>query len=73
MANLLQVQAIARYHRHLQRRGFNGSLAVKENEDHAETFAVCTAVVEGMRRWYAHFACHDATAQANLARLAVLR
>jgi hypothetical protein len=26
MANLLQVQAIARYHRHLQRRGFNGSL-----------------------------------------------
>ena|SRR3569833_2982926 len=54
-------------------RGFNGVRAVKENEDHAETFAVCTAVVEGIRRWYAHFACHDATAQANLARLAVLR
>jgi hypothetical protein len=26
MANLLQVQAISRYHRHLQRRGFSGSL-----------------------------------------------
>jgi hypothetical protein len=63
---------LRRHARHVP-RGFNGSLAAKENEDHAETFAVCTAVVEGMRRWYAHFACHDATAQANLARLAVLR
>jgi hypothetical protein len=54
-------------------RGFNASHAGKESENAAETFAICTAVVEGMRRWYAHFACHDATAQANLARLAVLR
>jgi hypothetical protein len=54
-------------------RGFNASHAGKENQDGAETFAICTAVVEGVRRWYAHFACHDATAQANLARLAVLR
>jgi hypothetical protein len=54
-------------------RGFNASHAAKENQDEADTFAVCTAVVEGVRRWYAHFACHDATAQANLARLAVLR
>jgi hypothetical protein len=55
-------------------RGFNASHAGKEeNEDTAETFAICTAVVEGVRRWYAHLACHDATAQANLARLAVLR
>lgn len=54
-------------------RGFNGSHAGKEGEDTAETFAICTAVVEGVRRWYAHVACHDATAQANLARLAVLR
>jgi len=54
-------------------RGFNASHAGKEDEDAAETFAICTAVVEGVRRWYAHFACHDATAQANLARLAVLR
>jgi hypothetical protein len=54
-------------------RGFNASRAVKESKDEADTFAICTAVVEGVRRWYAHFACHDATAQANLARLAVLR
>jgi len=55
-------------------RGFNASHAGKEeNKDTAETFAICTAVVEGVRRWYAHLACHDATAQANLARLAVLR
>jgi hypothetical protein len=63
---------LRRHARHAP-RGFNGSRNVKDNEDYAETFAVCTAVVEGMRRWYAHFACHDATAQANLARLAVLR
>jgi hypothetical protein len=63
---------LRRHARHAP-RGFNGSRNVKDNEDHAETFAVCTAVVEGVRRWYAHFACHDATAQANLARLAVLR
>jgi hypothetical protein len=54
-------------------RGFNASHTNKENQDEAQTFAICTAVVEGVRRWYAHFACHDATAQANLARLAVLR
>jgi len=54
-------------------RGFSASHRVDKNEDHAEAVAVCAAVVEGVRRWYAHFACHDATAQANLARLAVLR
>jgi hypothetical protein len=54
-------------------RGFNASHAAKENQDDADTFAICTAVVEGVRRWYAHYACHDAVAQANLARLAVLR
>jgi hypothetical protein len=54
-------------------RGFNASHSGKENEDIAEVFVICTAVVEGVRRWYAHFACHDAIAQANLARLAVLR
>jgi len=54
-------------------RGFNASHTGKESGDEAETFAICTAVVEGVRRWYALFACHDATAQANLARLAVLR
>src|SRR5579859_4514032 len=54
-------------------RGFNGGRAVRANSDAAETFAICAAVVEAIRRWYANFACHDATAQANLARLAVLR
>jgi hypothetical protein len=54
-------------------RGFNASHMGKDDQDSIETFAICTAVVEGVRRWYAHFACHDATAQANLARLAVLR
>jgi hypothetical protein len=63
---------LRRHARHAP-RGFNGARAIEENDDQAETFAVCTAVVEGVRRWYAHFACHDATAQANLARLAVLR
>ncbi len=54
-------------------RGFNASHAGKASPDGAEIFAVCTAVVEGVRRWYAHFAVHDAVSQANLARLAVLR
>lgn len=54
-------------------RGFNASHAGKPSENAAEVFAVCTAVVEGVRRWYAHFAVHDPVAQANLARLAVLR
>jgi hypothetical protein len=63
---------LRRHARHAP-RGFNAAREIKENEDGAETFDVCTAVVEGVRRWYAHSACHDATAQANLARLAVLR
>jgi hypothetical protein len=54
-------------------RGFNSGRTVRENSDAADTFAICTAVVEAVRRWYANSACHDATAQANLARLAVLR
>ena len=45
----------------------------KENQDDADTFAICTAVVEGVRRWYAHFACHDAVHKRIFARLAVLR
>jgi hypothetical protein len=54
-------------------RGFNAGGVVRANSDAADTFAICTAVVEAVRRWYAHSACHDAIAQANLARLAVLR
>lgn len=63
---------LRRHARHAP-RGFSALRVAKENEDHAETLYVCSAVVEGVRRWYAHFACHDAIAQANLARLAVLR
>jgi hypothetical protein len=54
-------------------RGFNGGRTLSKDSDAADTFAICTAVVEAIRRWYAHSACHDATAQSNLARLAVLR
>jgi hypothetical protein len=39
----------------------------------AERLEMCTALLEAARRWYAGSACHDATVQANLARLAVLR
>jgi hypothetical protein len=58
--------------------GFSGGQIITgqlklNNQGAAETIAMCTAIVEGVRRWYAHFACHDATAQVNLARLAVLR
>jgi DNA-binding protein Fis len=60
-------------------RGFNSSHtgkafdSDKDRQDQADTFAICTAVVEAVRRWYAHSACRDAVTQANLARLAVLR
>ncbi len=54
-------------------RGFNAAHIGKENQSATEAFAICTAVVEGVRRWYANVACRDSTAQANLARLAVLR
>jgi hypothetical protein len=37
------------------------------------TIEICTALVDATRRWYAQSACHDATVQSNLARLAVLR
>jgi len=63
---------LRRHARHAP-RGFTAARKIEESGDDAERFAVCTALVEGVRRWYAHFACHDATAQANLARLAVLR
>jgi hypothetical protein len=54
-------------------RGFNSVNASKDDPRAKEAFAVCAAVVEGVRRWYAHFAVHDSVAQTNLARLAVLR
>jgi hypothetical protein len=49
--------------------GRSGTLAPEETD----TVGTCTILVEAARRWYAQSACHDATVQANLARLAVLR
>ena len=64
-----------RLHR-LQRtrhRGFKpGQLALLGPEA-ADATQICTVLVHAARRWYAHSACHDATVQSNLARLAVLR
>jgi hypothetical protein len=54
-------------------RGYSVARLGNDQPDAADAVGICTAVVEGVRRWYAHLACHDATAQANLARLAVLR
>jgi hypothetical protein len=54
-------------------RGFNSTIVSRDDPGAKEIFAICAAVVEGVRRWYAHFAVHDSIAQANLARLAVLR
>jgi hypothetical protein len=64
-----------RLRRHARKapRGFNALYVGKDPQGELDTFAICMAVVEAIRRWYANFACHDATAQANLARLAVLR
>ena len=53
-------------------RGFK-AIRDGENQHAMDAIEVCTALVEGMRRWYAHSACHDPVAQVNLARLAVLR
>ncbi|HET9388674.1 MAG TPA: hypothetical protein VFO44_03420 [Steroidobacteraceae bacterium] len=44
-----------------------------QDPEAADAVEICTALVDGVRRWYAHSACHDAVAQTNLARLAVLR
>jgi hypothetical protein len=54
-------------------RGFKSGPLTVPDDDAADAVQFCTALVEGTRRWYAQSACHDATVQANLARLAVLR
>ena len=54
-------------------RGFKATRQEGENQHAAHAIEVCNALVEAMRRWYAHVACHDPITQANLARLAVLR
>lgn len=62
-----------RRHARTPPRGFNsdrpGNLA-PEGSIAVETSMI---LVEVVRRWYAHSACHDPVVQANLARLAVLR
>src|SRR5882757_8052504 len=47
---------LRRHARHAP-RGFTAARKIEESGDDAERFAVCTALVEGVRRWYAHFAC----------------
>jgi hypothetical protein len=54
-------------------RGFKATRQEGEDQLAAHAIEVCTALVEAIRRWYAHVACHDPITQANLARLAVLR
>lgn len=54
-------------------RGFLPERALRTDPREAEAIEICTALVDAARRWYAQGACHDATVQANLARLAVLR
>ncbi len=62
-----------RRHARTRPRGFSANRTGNGTPGAAEAIEICTALVEGMRRWYAQSACHDAVAQANLARLAVLR
>ena len=54
-------------------RGFNSGRPRALAPEGTDAIEICTMLVEAARRWYAHSACHDATVQANLARLAVLR
>jgi hypothetical protein len=54
-------------------RGFSADRTVSLDPEGADAVEICTALVEAARRWYGHRACRDATVQANLARLAVLR
>jgi hypothetical protein len=54
-------------------RGFSPERARSPDPEAADTVEICSTLVEAARRWYGHSACHDATVQVNLARLAVLR
>ena len=64
-----------RLRRHARTRplGFNTARFGNGAPGAADAIEICTATLEGVRRWYAQSACHDPVAQANLARLAVLR
>jgi hypothetical protein len=54
-------------------RGFSSGRSGALAPEGTDGAGICTILVEAARRWYAQSACHDATVQANLARLAVLR
>src|SRR5579864_8116002 len=47
-------------------RGFKAKPLENGNERAAAVIEIATALVEGMRRWYAQSACRDANTQINL-------
>lgn len=67
--------------RHLQRsrhvrappRGFGFVPTSRIDAGKADAAALCAALINAARRWYARAACRDDVVQLNLARLAVLR
>jgi hypothetical protein len=65
----LRLHRLARTRPH----GFHSAPLAVPDDDAADAVEFCIVLIEGTRRWYAQSACHDATVQANLARLAVLR
>ncbi len=62
-----------RRHARTPPRGFNADRSTSLAPEGSNAVETCTILVEAVRRWYAHSACHDPVVQANLARLAVLR
>jgi hypothetical protein len=62
-----------RYIRTPAPRGFRAARGVNLSAREGEGVAMCTALLQAARRWYARHGCRDGIVQANLARLAVLR
>jgi hypothetical protein len=62
-----------RRHARVAPRGYAPDAQTDTAPETTPSAEVSRALVSAMRRWYAHSGCHDATAQSNLARLAVLR
>lgn len=76
-AEVVPVAALRRLrlHRHV-RTATLGAAAERldpQDAEAAQSLALCTALIEAVRRWYAQLGCHDPVVQSNLARLAVLR
>ena len=53
--------------------GFSSERARAYAAEGNEAVAICTTVLDAVRRWYADEACSDPVVQANLGRLAILR